>query len=90
MRVRPDGTLAGAHAIQGTGAKEFGIHGAPLEDATGALFFGAQDDRVYAIDVSGALLFVHETKGDVDGPLTLLSDGTLLVPSEDGSVTALR
>lgn len=90
VRLSPAGAIVGALAIPGTGAREFGIHGAPLEDAVGTLYFGAQDDRVYAVDTSGALLFAHATGADVDGPLTLLADGTLVVPSEDGTVTALR
>ncbi len=89
VRLSPDGGIVGAFAVQGTGAKEFGIHGAPLEDASGALFFGAQDDAVRAIGPDGALRFRFVTKGDVDAPLTLLEDGSLVVPSEDGSVTLL-
>lgn len=89
VRLAPDGALVGAFAIQGTGAKEFGIHGAPLEDASGALFFGAQDDSVRAIGPDGSLALRFATKGDVDAPLTLLDDGSLVVPSEEGSVTLL-
>jgi len=89
VRVAPSGAVRGSFAIQGTGAREFGIHGAPLEDADGALFFGAQDDAVYAIGADGALRFRFVTGGDVDAPLTLLSDGSLVVPSEDGTVTLL-
>jgi hypothetical protein len=37
-----------------------------------------------------AVLFAGDSRhGDVDGPLTLLSDGALVVPSEDGTVTLL-
>lgn len=89
VRVAPDGSVRGAFAIRGTGAKEFGIHGGPLEDADGTLFFGAQDDAVYAIGTDGAVRFRHATKADVDAPLTLLGDGALVAPSEDGSVTLL-
>lgn len=89
VRIAPDGSIRGAFAVQGTGAREFGIHGAPLEDAAGTLYFGAQDDAVYAIDADGALLFRHATGADVDAPLTLLTDGSLVVPSEDGSVSLL-
>lgn len=89
VRVAPDGAIKGAFAIRGTGAKEFGIHGGPLEDASGTLFFGAQDDRVYAIGPDGEVLLRAATGGDVDAPLTLLSDGTLVAPSEDGHVTLL-
>jgi outer membrane protein assembly factor BamB len=89
VRVASDGTIRGAFSIQGTGAREFGIHGGPLEDATGALFFGAQDDAVYAIDAEGALRWRFETGADVDAPLTMLSDGSLVVPSEDGTIAML-
>ena len=89
VRLAPDGHERGAFAIRGTGAKEFGIHGGALEDADGTLFFGAQDDAVYGIGTDGAVRFRHATKADVDAPLTLLTDGALVVPSEDGSVTLL-
>jgi outer membrane protein assembly factor BamB len=89
VRIDPSGTIRGTFAIEGTGAAEFGIHGAPLEDADGALYFGAQDDAVYAIGPDGLLRFRFSTAGDVDAPLTLLSDGSLVVPSEDGTVTLL-
>jgi outer membrane protein assembly factor BamB len=89
VRLGPDGAVKGAFAIRGTGAREFGIHGGPLEDEQGTLYFGAQDDAVYAISPEGALEWRFETHGDVDAPLTMLSDGSLLVPSEDGTVTML-
>lgn len=89
VRVAPDGIVRGAFAIRGTGAKEFGIHGGALEDADGTLFFGAQDDAIYAVGTDGAVRFRHATKADVDAPLTLLSDGALAAASEDGSVTLL-
>ncbi|MBX3220386.1 MAG: PQQ-binding-like beta-propeller repeat protein [Labilithrix sp.] len=89
VRLSPAGAVLGAFAVPGTGAREFGIHGAPLEDADGVLFFGAQDDAVYAVGPDGALRWRFETGGDIDAPLTLLSDGSLIVPSEDGTVTLL-
>lgn len=89
VRVRPDGVIRGAFSIRGTGAREFGIHGGPLEDAGGVLYFGAQDDAVYAVGPDGALRWRFETGGDVDAPLSLLTDGSLIVPSEDGTVTLL-
>ncbi len=89
VRVSPEGAIRGAFAIKGTGAREFGIHGGPLEDAEGALYFGAQDDAAYALGPDGALRWRFETGADVDAPLTLLSDGSLIVPSEDGTVTML-
>ena len=88
VRLRQD-QLLGAFPIQGTGAKELGIHGGPLEDAIGTLYFGTQDDHVYGVATNGDLVLDFKTGGDVDGPLTLLRDGTLLVPSEDGKVYAI-
>ncbi len=91
VRLRAsDGALLGQLSIQGTGARDFGVHGGPLEDDNGTLLFGTQDDRVYAIDASGGLLWSFTTGGDVDAPITLLSDGTVVVGSDDGFVRALR
>ncbi|HEY8090155.1 MAG TPA: PQQ-binding-like beta-propeller repeat protein, partial [Polyangiaceae bacterium] len=70
--------------VQGTGAREFGVHGASLEDGSGLLLFGAQDDRVRAIDASGRLWWSFTTDGDVDAPVTLLDDGSVVVASDDG------
>jgi outer membrane protein assembly factor BamB len=91
VRLRPDdGGLRGDFAIQGTGARDFGLHGGALEDAAGTLVFGAQDNAVYAVDASGKLLWRFVTDGDVDAPATLLHDGTLVVGSDDGSVRAFH
>ncbi|MFT3774294.1 MAG: PQQ-binding-like beta-propeller repeat protein [Minicystis sp.] len=76
--------------VQGTGAPEFGIHGAPLEDADGKLFFGAQDDNVYALDAAGTLLWTFPTRGDVDAPLAIGPGGVLYVGSDDGKLYALH
>ncbi|MEO9143035.1 MAG: PQQ-binding-like beta-propeller repeat protein [Polyangiaceae bacterium] len=80
------GQILGAMAIQGTGAKEFGIVGGALEDDQGTLYFGTQDDAVYAVGRDGKVIFRFLTKGDVDAPLTLLPDGALVVPSDDGKI----
>lgn len=89
VRVSPEGEVRGAYTVRGTGAPEFGIHGAPLEDRSGTLFFGAQDDAAYAVGSDGMLRWRFETGADVDAPLTMLGDGSLLVPSEDGTLTLL-
>jgi outer membrane protein assembly factor BamB len=85
-----DGAIRGQLAVQGTGAREFGVHGGAMEDAAGALVFGAQDDQVYAIDAEGGKMWAFSTGGDVDAPVTLLSDGSIIVGSDDGHVYALR
>jgi outer membrane protein assembly factor BamB len=86
VRIGPDGTVRGALAIQGTGAREFGVHGGALEDAAGKLFFGAQDDILYAVGTDGAVLFRFSAEGDIDAPVTLLSDGSLVFAADDGKV----
>jgi outer membrane protein assembly factor BamB len=91
LRLRAsDGSVVGALPIQGTGAREYGVHGGAIEDEAGTLLFGAQDDHVYAVDAVGTLLWTFATGGDVDAPLTLLTDGSLAVGSDDGSVYLLR
>ena len=81
-----DGAIRGAFAIPGTGARDFGVHGGALEDDELALAFGGQDDAVYVINANGALRWRFVTGGDVDAPLTLLTDGSLVVGSDDGKV----
>jgi outer membrane protein assembly factor BamB len=91
VRIRSDnGKVTGEFAIQGTGARQFGVHGGALEDDAGTLLFGAQDDDVYAIGSSGDLLWRFTTGGDVDAPVTLLGDGSVVVTSDDGIVYLLR
>lgn len=86
IRVAPDGRIRGSFPIQGTGAREHGVHGGALEDAAGTLYFGAQDDGLYAVAATGELLFRVSAKADVDAPVTLLSDGTLAFAADDGTV----
>lgn len=83
-----DGRVLGAFSIQGTGAKEFGIHGGPAEDPAGALYFGAQDDHIYAIGADGPL-WSFATGADVDAAVTLLPGGLLVAGSYDGFVYAI-
>jgi outer membrane protein assembly factor BamB len=77
-------------AIAGTGAPEFGIHGGPVEDAKGRLYFGAQDDNAYCLSADGALVWKFKTGGDVDAALVITPHGTLLVGSDDGKLYALQ
>jgi outer membrane protein assembly factor BamB len=90
VRIGSDGRVSASFAVQGTGSREQGVHGAPLEDATGALFFGAQDDAVHALGPDGAWEWSFVTQGDVDAPLTLLSNGALVAASDDGNVYLFR
>jgi outer membrane protein assembly factor BamB len=85
-RLGADGRSVGAFAVPGPGSREFGVHGGALEDDDGALVFGAQDDAVYVVDATGELRWRFVTGGDVDAPATLLTDGSLVVGSDDGKV----
>ena len=60
-----------------------------LTNHPGTLYFGAQDDAAYAIGADGAVQWRFETGADVDAPLTMLSDGSLVVASEDGTIAML-
>ncbi|MEO8877736.1 MAG: PQQ-binding-like beta-propeller repeat protein, partial [Polyangiaceae bacterium] len=84
-----NGAIVGSLRIQGTGARDFGIVGGALEDDDGTLYFGAQDDAVYAIARDGSVRWRLVTGGDVDAPLTLLDGGALVVPSDDGKIRLL-
>ncbi len=90
VRLRAaDGVVLGDFGVQGTGAREFGVHGGALEDDAGTLLFGAQDDTLAAVDASGRLRWRFTAGGDVDAPVTLLTDGTIVLGSDDGKVVLL-
>ena len=90
VALEPDtGRVRFRFSIRGTGAPEFGIHGGPVEDRDGRLYFGAQDDNVYALSGEGTLLWKFRTGGDVDAPLVITERGLLLVGSDDGKLYAL-
>jgi outer membrane protein assembly factor BamB len=84
-----DGRVRFRFSIRGTGSPEFGIHGGPVEDREGRLFFGAQDDHAYALNSDGSLVWKFKTGGDVDAPLVITPGGLLLVGSDDGRLYAV-
>lgn len=87
VRLRGDtGEQVWRFSVPGTGAREFGVHGSPVEDARGNLIFGAQDDAVYALSPAGELRWKLATGGDVDAPVVLVDDGVALAASDDGKL----
>ncbi|MBI5538072.1 MAG: PQQ-like beta-propeller repeat protein [Deltaproteobacteria bacterium] len=80
------GALRWRFAVRGTGATEFGVHGSPVEDAAGALYFGAQDDHVYSLAADGSLRWKLATGADVDAPVVLGLQGRLYAASDDGKL----
>ena len=75
--------------IQGTGAKEFGLHGGPIEDARGRFIFGGQDDALYALAADGTLAWRLLLGGDIDAAVTLADDGIAYVGCDDGNLYAI-
>jgi outer membrane protein assembly factor BamB len=77
-------------AVGRTTSNEQGVGSSPLVDRDGNIYFGADDDYLYAIDRQGRLRWIYPTGGNVDGDPALASDGTLLVGSDDRALHALR
>jgi outer membrane protein assembly factor BamB len=84
-----DGAERLSFSIPGNGASEFGIHGGPVEDAAGRLYFGTQDDQVYCVGADGKLVWKFKTGADVDAPVVITPEGRLLVGSDDGKLYVL-
>lgn len=81
-----DGQVRWRFGVAGTGATEYGVHGSPVEDAQGSMYFGAQDDMIYSLTDSGALRWKLATGADVDAPVVIAQDGRLLAASDDGKL----
>lgn len=77
------------HEVRGTGAKEQGIVGAPLESADGTLLFGTQSDEVIALAPDGTRLWTFDAGADVDLAVVLVADGVLLVGTDAGDLIEL-
>lgn len=59
-------------------------------DADGWMYLGSEDDRVYALDPQGTVMWSVTLGADVDSTPALLPDGTLVVGCDDGALYALR
>jgi outer membrane protein assembly factor BamB len=77
-------------SVSRTDSNELGVGSSPLVDRDGNIYFGADDDYVYAIDRGGRMRWIHPTGGNVDGDPVLAADGTLIIGSDDRAVHALR
>jgi outer membrane protein assembly factor BamB/ABC-type transporter MlaC component len=87
---RTTGEERWSFAISPTEATDSGVGSGPVVDAEGNVYFGADDDFVYAIDRRGALRWVFQAGGNVDGDPVITPDGTLLVGADDHHMYALR
>ena len=71
-------------------ATDAGVGSGPVVDRDGNVYFGADDDFVYAVDPDGGLRWVFQTEANVDGDPAITPDGTLLIGGDDGHLYALR
>jgi outer membrane protein assembly factor BamB len=71
-------------------ATDSGVGSGPIVDRDGNVYFGADDDYVYAVDPDGGLRWVFQAGANVDGDPIVTPDGALLIGSDDGNVYALR
>jgi outer membrane protein assembly factor BamB len=71
-------------------ATDSGVGSGPIVDRDGNVYFGADDDYVYAVDANGGLRWVYRTGANVDGDPIITPDGALLIGGDDGSIYALR
>ena len=54
------------------------------------IFFGSQDDHLYAVSPRGKVLWSIELGADVDSSVAIAEDGTLVVGCDDGHLRAFR
>jgi outer membrane protein assembly factor BamB len=79
-----------AFRIRDGGSRELGVHGGPIVDGRGNLYFGTQDDTVVALNPVGRLRWSVGLGADVDAPLVLGESGLLYAGTEDGRIYAIR
>ena len=66
------------------------LHGSPVVTTSGVVLAGAQDERLYAVDPAGVLVWTLPAGGDLDSAPIVGTDGTLYLAGDDGRVRALR
>jgi outer membrane protein assembly factor BamB len=79
-----------AFATTAAQSEDFGIASGPMVDRDGTIFFGAQDDYLYALSPAGALRWIFEAGHDIDPTPLITPSGLLVFGSDEGFVTALR
>ncbi len=60
----------------------------PVVDSAGTIFFGAQDERLYAVSPKGRVQWTVELPADVDSTPLILEGGQLVVGCDDGTLRA--
>ena len=66
------------------------VESSPAVGPDGTIYFGSQDNFLYALTPAGALKWRYQTADDVDSVPTVGPDGTIYFGSWDGKFTALN
>lgn len=66
------------------------IESTPAIASDGTLYFGSNDNNVYALRPDGTLKWIFETGGDVRSSPAVATDGTIYVGSFDGNLYAIN
>lgn len=65
------------------------VHSSPAVAADGTVYFGCDDDYLYALDSAGALKWKYLTGGNVSSSPAIAPNGTIYVGSWDGMLHAV-
>jgi len=65
------------------------VDSSPAIDANGTIYFGSDDDYIYALKPDGKLKWRYETNGDVDSSPAIDAKGNIYFGSDDDYIYAL-
>lgn len=66
------------------------VHSSPAIDDSGIIYFGSQDDKVYAVNPDGTKRWEFTTGYDVYSSPALAEDGTIYIGSNDNNLYAIN
>ncbi len=70
-------------------ATAYPVRGAARIDADGRIYIGGEDDTLRCLDGAGVVRWSVVLGADIDGTPAILTDGTLVVGTDDGALYAL-
>ena len=79
-----DGSIVQRYKARGA------IVSSPAVGKNGIIYFGSNDRRVYAVDLSGEKVWSHQTSGRVVSSPAIGPDGAVYVGSEDHKLYAFK
>jgi outer membrane protein assembly factor BamB len=54
------------------------------------VYFGSQDDRLYAVEGDGKVRWAIDFPADIDGSVAITGEGTIVIGADDGKLRGLR